>query len=374
MTLPYKEPSQVLALLLDKINEEGRRLGAISDMNISDMSANAPVGTTLALLERTLKTMSAVQARVHFAMKQEFKLLKEIIADYTPKEYAYEQEDVPTRAKQSDYKVVEVIPVSDPNAATMAQRVVQYQAVMQLAQAAPQIYDLPQLHRQMLDVLGIKNADKLVPLPDDMKPVDPISENMAVLKGKPVKAFISQDHDAHIAAHTTFIQDPKIAATIGQNPMAQQMQAAMMAHIAEHLGYQYRRQIEERLGVPLPPPDKPLPEDTEVQLSRLVAQASTQVLQINQQEAAQKQAQQQAQDPLIQMQQKELAIKEEEVKRKTIKDQADINLAEKKIALEAERISVEARKERDRLQAQRDKDATKVQTDIFKTLNKGGTK
>ena len=374
MTLPYKEPSQVLALLLDKINEEGRRLGAISDMNISDMSANAPVGTTLALLERTLKTMSAVQARVHFAMKQEFKLLKEIIADYTPKEYAYEQEDVPTRAKQSDYKVVEVIPVSDPNAATMAQRVVQYQAVMQLAQAAPQIYDLPQLHRQMLDVLGIKNADKLVPLPDDMKPVDPISENMAVLKGKPVKAFISQDHDAHIAAHTTFIQDPKIAATIGQNPMAQQMQAAMMAHIAEHLGFQYRRQIEERLGVPLPPPDKPLPEDTEVQLSRLVAQASTQVLQINQQEAAQKQAQQQAQDPLIQMQQKELAIKEEEVKRKTIKDQADINLAEKKIALEAERISVEARKERDRLQAQRDKDATKVQTDIFKTLNKGGTK
>ena len=374
MTLPYKEPSQVLALLLDKINEEGRRLGAISDMNISDMSANAPVGTTLALLERTLKTMSAVQARVHFAMKQEFKLLKEIIADYTPKEYAYEQEDVPTRAKQSDYKVVEVIPVSDPNAATMAQRVVQYQAVMQLAQAAPQIYDLPQLHRQMLDVLGIKNADKLVPLPDDMKPVDPISENMAVLKGKPVKAFISQDHDAHIAAHSTFIQDPKIAATIGQNPMAQQMQAAMMAHIAEHLGFQYRRQIEERLGVPLPPPDKPLPEDTEVQLSRLVAQASTQVLQINQQEAAQKQAQQQAQDPLIQMQQKELAIKEEEVKRKTIKDQADINLAEKKIALEAERISVEARKERDRLQAQRDKDATKVQTDIFKTLNKGGTK
>ena len=374
MTLPYKEPSQVLALLLDKINEEGRRLGAISDMNISDMSANAPVGTTLALLERTLKTMSAVQARVHFAMKQEFKLLKEIIADYTPKEYAYEQEDVPTRAKQSDYKVVEVIPVSDPNAATMAQRVVQYQAVMQLAQAAPQIYDLPQLHRQMLDVLGIKNADKLVPLPDDMKPVDPISENMAVLKGKPVKAFISQDHDAHIAAHTTFIQDPKIAATIGQNPMAQQMQAAMMAHIAEHLGFQYRRQIEERLGVPLPPPDKPLPEDTEVQLSRLVAQASTQVLQINQQEAAQKQAQQQAQDPLIQMQQKELAIKEEEVKRKSIKDQADINLAEKRVALEAERISIEAQKERDRLAAQKEKDATNLQADIFKTLNKGGTK
>ena len=374
MTLPYKEPSQVLAILLDKINEEGRRLGAISDMNISDMSANAPVGTTLALLERTLKTMSAVQARVHFAMKQEFKLLKEIIADYTPQEYAYEQEDVPVKAKQSDYKVVEVIPVSDPNAATMAQRVVQYQAVMQLAQAAPQIYDLPQLHRQMLDVLGIKNADKLVPLPDDMKPVDPVSENMAVLKGKPVKAFIYQDHDAHIATHTMFIQDPNIAATIGQNPMAQQMQAAMMAHIAEHLGYQYRKQIEERLGVPLPPPDKPLPEDTEVQLSRLVAQASTQVLQMNQQKAAQEQAMKQAQDPLIQMQQKELAIKEEEVKRKSIKDQADINLAEKKIALEAERISIEAQKEQDRLAAQKDRDMTKVQSDIFKTLNKGGTK
>jgi hypothetical protein len=256
----------------------------------------------------------------------------------------------------------------------MAQRVVQYQAVMQLAQAAPQIYDLPQLHRQMLDVLGIKNADKLVPLPYDMKPVDPVSENMAVLKGKPVKAFIYQDHDAHIATHTMFIQDPNIAATIGQNPMAQQMQAAMMAHIAEHLGFQYRRQIEERLGVPLPPPDKPLPEDTEVQLSRLVAQASAQVLQMNQQKAAQEQAMKQAQDPLIQMQQKELAIKEEEVKRKSIKDQADINLAEKKIALEAERISIEAQKERDRLDAQKDRDMTKVQSDIFKTLNKGGTK
>lgn len=374
MTLPYKEPSQVLALLLEKINEEGRKLGAISDMNISDMSANAPVGTTLALLERTLKTMSAVQARVHFAMKQEFKLLKEIIADYTPKEYEYEQEDVPVKAKQSDYQVVEVIPVSDPNAATMAQRVVQYQAVMQLAQAAPQIYDLPQLHRQMLDVLGIKNADKLVPLPDDMKPVDPISENMAVLKGKPVKAFISQDHDAHIAAHTTFIQDPKIAATLGQNPMAQQMQAAMMAHIAEHLGYQYRRQIEERLGVPLPPPDKPLPEDTEVQLSRLVAQASTQVLQMNQQRAAQEQALKQAQDPLIQIQQKELEIKDKEVERKKIKDMAEINLADKKIALEAERIQIDASKEKDRLVAQKERDMTKVQSDIFKSLNKGGTK
>ena len=317
MTLPYKEPSQVLNMLLDKITAEGRRLGAVADLNISDMSANAPVGTTLALLERTLKTMSAVQARVHYAMKNEFKLLKEIIKDYTPEEYTYVPEGAGPRAKRSDYDVVEVIPVSDPNAATMAQRVIQYQTVMQMAATAPQIYDLPQLHRQMLNVIGIKDADKLVPLPDDMTPKDPISENMAVLKGKPVKAFIYQDHDAHIAAHQTFIQDPMIAQTIGQNPMAQQLQAAMMAHIAEHLGYQYRRNIEQRLGVPLPPPDKGLPEDVEVQLSKLVAEASTQLLQMNQAKAAQQQAMAQAQDPLIQMQQAELQIKAQKEDRKS---------------------------------------------------------
>lgn len=375
MTLPYKEPSQVLNMLLDKITMEGRRLGAVADLNISDMSANAPVGTTLALLERTLKTMSAVQARVHYAMKNEFKLLKEIIKDYTPEDYSYIPNDAAPKAKRSDYDLVEVIPVSDPNAATMAQRVIQYQTVMQMAQMAPQIYDLPQLHRQMLNVMGIKDADKLVPLPDDMKPVDPVSENMAVLKGKPVKAFMHQDHDAHIAAHTTFIQDPMIAQTIGQNPMAQQMQAAMMAHIAEHLGYQYRRQIEMRLGVPLPPPDKELPEDVEVQLSKLVAEASTQLLQMNQAQAAQKQALAQAQDPMIQMAQQELQIKAQKEQREAQKDAADTQLAQERLQLERERIAVEAQKEQARLQNKADTDDKKIQLELTKTIvGKGKTK
>jgi hypothetical protein len=368
MTLPYKEPSQVLNMLLDKITAEGRRLGAVADMDISDMSANAPVGTTFALLERTLKTMSAVQARVHYAMKLEFKLLKEIIADYTPEDYSYQPADAPKRAKRGDYSLVEVVPVSDPNAATMAQRVVQYQAVMQMSQMAPQIYDLPQLHRQMLEVMGVKNADKLVPMPDDMKPVDPVSENMNVLKGKPVKAFIYQDHDAHIATHQMFIQDPKIAATLGQNPMAQQMQAAMMAHIAEHLGYQYRREMEQRLGVPLPPPDKALPEDVEVQLSKLVAEASGQLLQMHQGEAAQKAAQQQAQDPLIQMQQQELQIKQAEQQRKAQKDAADLQIDQQRIQLEQQRIQIEAQKEQARLAAKTETDDKKIQLDLTKSM------
>lgn len=368
MTLPYKEPSQVLNMLLDKITAEGRRLGAVADINISDMSANAPVGTTLALLERTLKMMSAVQARVHYAMKNEFKLLKEIIKDYTPEDYAYIPEGAAPKAKRGDYDLVEVIPVSDPNASTMAQRVIQYQTVMQMAATAPQIYDLPQLHRQMLNVIGIKDADKLVPLPDDMTPKDPISENMAVLKGKPVKAFIYQDHDAHIAAHTTFIQDPTIAATLGQNPMAQQMQSAMMAHIAEHLGYQYRRNIEQRMGVPLPPPDKSLPEDVEVQLSKLVAEASTQLLQMNQAKVAQQQAMQQAQDPLIQMQQQELQIKAQEQQRKAQKDAADIQIDQARLQLERERIQVEAQKEQARLQNKAETDDKKLQFELTKTV------
>lgn len=368
MTLPYKEPSQVLNMLLDKITAEGRRLGAVADLNISDMSANAPVGTTLALLERTLKTMSAVQARVHYAMKNEFKLLKEIIKDYTPEDYTYVPEGAAPKAKRSDYDLVEVIPVSDPNAATMAQRVIQYQTVMQMAATAPQIYDLPQLHRQMLNVIGIKDADKLVPLPDDMTPKDPVSENMAVLKGKPVKAFIYQDHDAHIAAHQTFIQDPMIAQTIGQNPMAQQLQAAMMAHIAEHLGYQYRRNIEQRLGVPLPPPDKSLPEDIEVQISKLVAEASTQLLQMNQAKAAQQQAMAQAQDPLIQMQQQELQLKAQKEQREAQKDAADIQLAQERLQLERERIGVEAQKEQARLQNKADTDDKKVQLELTKAM------
>jgi hypothetical protein len=353
MPLPYKEPSQVLAGLLDKITEEGRRLGAISDMNISDMSANAPVGTTLALLERTLKTMSAVQARVHYSMKEEFKLLRDIIRDYTSETYSYEPDFTKDRQiKQSDYDMVEVIPVSDPNSSTMAQRIMQYQAVMQLASQAPQIYDLPQLHRQMIEVLGIKNADKLVPVEDDEKPRDPISENMAIIKGKPVKAFIYQDHDAHIATHTAFMQDPMIAQQMGQNPQAQMLMAAAQAHIAEHLGFSYRRQIEERMGVSMPEPDADMPPDMEVQLSRLVAQASQQLLQIHKGQAAQQQAQQVAQDPLIQMQQQELQIKQQEVQIKAQKNQTDAQLAEQKLQLERDRIGVDAHIRTAQVQAQ----------------------
>jgi hypothetical protein len=281
MALPYKEPSQVLAALLERITEEGRRLGSIADMKISDMSANSPVGTTLALLERQLKTMSAVQARVHYSMKQEFKLLKNIIRDYAPSEYEYDPQYGDKRAKQADYDLVEVIPVSDPNSSTMAQRIMQYQAVIQLASQAPQIYDLPQLHRQMIEVLGIRNADKLVPVTEDQKPRDPISENMSLLRGTPVKAFIYQDQEAHIAAHTSFLQDPMIAQQMGQNPMAQQMAAAAQAHIAEHLAFLYRKKIEEQMGVPLPAPDEPLPEEIEVQLSQLVAQASAQLMPVS---------------------------------------------------------------------------------------------
>jgi hypothetical protein len=335
MTLPYKEPSQVLLALLTQINEEGRRLGSIADMKVSDMSAQAPVGTTLALLERQLKTMSAVQARVHFAMKQEFKLLKAIIRDYTPQEYSYDPAEGNRKAKQADYDLVEVIPVSDPNSATMAQRIMQYQAVIQLAQQAPQIYNLPQLHRQMIEVLGIKNADKLVPIEDDMTPRDPVSENMAFLNGKPTKAFIYQDHDAHIAVHVSLMQDPMMAQQIGQSPMGQQMGAAIMAHVAEHLAFNYRKKVEEQLGVPLPPPDQEMPEDIEVELSRLVAQASTQLLQLNMSKAQQAQAQQAQQDPMVQMQQAELQIKAQEAKTKEQKVQGDLAIKQAELQLKA---------------------------------------
>jgi hypothetical protein len=338
MTLPYKEPSQVLAALLEKITAEARRLGAISDMNISDMSANAPVGTTLALLERTLKPMAAVQARVHFAMKQEFKLLKALIAEYADEPYDYIPEGVDRRARSEDYALVEVIPVSDPNASTMAQRVVQYQAAFQMAQQAPQIYDLPFLHRQMLETLGIKQADKIVPLAEDQKPRDPVSENMGALTGKPLKAFIYQDHDAHIATHMSFMQDPMIAQAIGQNPMAQQIMAALQAHIAEHLGFSYRKQIEERLGAPLPAPDAEMPEEMEVQLARLVADAGKQLTQMHQAQAAQQQAQQVQQDPLFQLQQAELQVKQQEVQRKAAKDAAEIQIDQEKLKLEAAKL------------------------------------
>lgn len=342
LPLPYKEPSQVLSLLLDRITEEGRRLGSIADMKISDMSANSPVGTTLALLERQLKTMSAVQARVHYAMREEFKLLKAIIRDTAPTEYDYDPASGDRKAKQSDYDAVEVIPVSDPNSATMAQRIMQYQAVIQLSATAPQIYDLPQLHRQMIEVLGIKNADKLVPITDDMKPRDPISENMAFLNGKPVKAFIYQDHDAHIAVHTSMTQDPLLMAQIGQNPQAQKMQAEIQAHIAEHLAYAYRKKIEEQLGVPMPDPDSELPEDIEVQLSRLVAQAAQQLTGQNKAQAMQQQAQQAAQDPLVQMQQAELQIKQAEVERKKAKDEMDAALRAQQLVLQEQKQAIDA--------------------------------
>jgi hypothetical protein len=363
MPLPYKEPSQTLLALLNQITEEGRRLGAISDMNISDMSSNAPVGTTLALLERTLKTMSAVQARVHASMRMEFKLLRGIIRDFAPTSYSYTPESGDRKAKQSDYDTTEVIPVSDPNAATMAQRIMQYQAAIQLAQGAPQIYDLPQLHRQMLEVLGIKNADKLVPIEDDQTPKDPISENMAFLVGKPTKAFIYQDHDAHISTHMAMMQDPSVMAMIGQSPMAQQVQGAIQSHIAQHLAFAYRANVEKQLGVEIPAPDSELTPDEEVQLSRLVAKASQQLAQVNQQKAQQQQALQKAQDPVMQLQQAELQIQQQDLQRKQQKDLADNQLAQQRLALDAQRIQADIEKEKMRVQSDAHKYVVQNQND-----------
>jgi len=379
MPLPYKEPSQTLLALLNQITTEGRRLGAISDMNISDMSANAPVGTTLALLERTLKPMAAVQARVHYAMKQEFKLLKTLLAEYAPAEYSYQPARGEVGARQADYMLVEVIPVSDPNSSTMAQRVVQYQAVLQMSQSAPQIYDLPQLHRQMIEVLGVKNADKLIPIKEDMKPADPVSENMNALVGKPMRAFIYQDHDAHIQTHTAFMQDPAVAQMIGQNPQASQIMASLQAHIAEHLGFNYRKQMEERLGAPLPPPNEELDQDVEVQLARAVAEAGKQLTQAHQQQAAQQQAQQKAQDPVVQMQQAELQIKQAEVQRKTKKDSADIKLRQAELQLKAAKdkeqlridkaeIAIDAKKEGVKLSTDKQDKTDKRNLEILKTM------
>ena len=368
MMLPYKEPSQTLLALLQRITDEGRRLGAISDMNISDMSANAPVGTTLALLERTLKPMAAVQARVHYAMKQEFKLLKKIISEEAPEDNCYQPETGLAKARKSDYAMVDVIHVSDPNSSTMAQRVVQYQAVFQMSQSAPQIYDLPYLHRQMIEVLGIKNADKIVPTSEDQKPRDPVSENMSALVGKPMKAFIHQDHEAHIATHTAFMQDPMIAQTIGQNPQAQQIMSSLQAHIAEHLGFSYRKQMEERLGVTLPPPDEELPEDVEIQLSKLIADGGKQLAQQHQQQAAQTQAQQQAADPLFQLEQSKVKVQEMEVTRKAKKDQTDAEIAAAKLVMEKERVNIEAQKEANRVKSQESQAQQRLKLDALKVL------
>jgi hypothetical protein len=337
LPLPYKEPSQVLYTLFNQIVQEGRSFVSAGDLNISDMSANAPVGTTLALLERTLKVMSAVQARLHYSMRQEFKLLKVIIADYTPEEYDYEPIEGNRRAKKSDYDMVEVLPVSDPNAATMAQKIVQYQAVIQLAQGAPQLYNLPLLHRQMIEILGIKNANKLVPIEDDQKPTDPVQENMNMINGKPVKAFIEQDHEAHIAVHMAAMQDPKMAKLIGQNPMAQQIQAAAMAHINEHMAFEYRKQIELQLGVTLPTEEENENMDPEIaaKVAQMSAIAAQRLLQQNQAQAAQEQAQQMAQDPVVQMQQKELAIKEAEANARIEQGNRKLDIEEKRLAADA---------------------------------------
>ena len=375
MTLPYKEPSQVLYSLFNTIVEEGRRFASSADMQISDMSAQAPVGTTLAILERTLKVMSAVQARIHYSMKQELKLLKEIIRDYTDPDYTYTPEDGDRSCKKSDYDHVDVIPVSDPNAATMAQKIVQYQAVLQLAQQAPQIYNMPVLHRQMLDVLGIRNAQKLIPMIDDMKPKDPIAENMDVLTMKPVKAFIYQDQDAHIATHQAFMQDPQVAAMLGQNPQAQAMMAALQAHISEHFAFKYRQQIEQQLGAPLPyfkdDDEESIAEDVEVQISRAVAQAAQQLTTQNMAQAQQQQAQQKAEDPIIQMQQQELALKGEEQKRKAAKDATDAQLKQMEMEnhkeIEMHRIELEARRFGANMAKDKAKDAfdtQKLATDV----------
>jgi hypothetical protein len=367
LPLPYKEPSAVLAALMDKIVEEGRRFAATADMKVSDMSAQAPVGTTLALLERQLKVMTAVSARLHFSFKQELKLLAGLIRDYTDDDYDYDPVDAPRKAKKSDYSHVEIIPVSDPNAATMSQRVVQYQAVIQMAQMAPDIYDLPKLHRGMLEVLGIKNAAELVPLPDDQKPKDPVSENMAALKGEPLKAFQYQDHQAHIQVHMSAMQDPIVMQLVGQNPRAPQIQAAMMAHIAEHVGFAYRQKIEQQLGMPLPPEDEKLPPEIELQLSAMMAQAAQQVLQQSQAQAAQQQAQQQAQDPVLQMQQQELQLRAQDLQIKAQKVQVDAAARADELALREKQMQIDAAYKADKLEADQERDGARMGIDIAKS-------
>ena len=385
MPLPYKEPSQTLLALLDKITNEGRRLGAVADMNISDMSANAPVGTTLALLERTLKPMAAVQARVHYAMKLEFRMLKELMAENAPEDYGYEPHRGEVSARRQDYEMVEVIPVSDPNSTTMAQRVVQYQTVLQMSQQAPQIYNLPQLHRQMIEVLGVKNADKLVPTDEDVKPTDPISENMNVLTGTPIKAFLTQDHEAHIKTHQMFMQDPTLAQTLGKSPEAQKTMAALSAHIAEHVAFKYRADMEAKIGAPLPFVNEELPTEVEVGVSRLAAAAGEQINMRNKQQMAQQQAQQKAQDPIVQLKQQELQIKQQEmqlkaqkdqveaqikqaeIQRKTQKDQMDNQVDMQQLEIERQELQIDAQKAGAKLAADRRTANNKLDLELAKT-------
>jgi hypothetical protein len=345
MPLPYKEPSQTLLTLRGIIAEEAQKFAAAPDMKIADMSANAPVGTTLALIERNLKVMSAVQARMHFTMKQELQLLAKIIRDYADEDYKYDPEKADRRARKNDYSHVEIIPVSDPNASTLAQRVVQYQAVIQLAQQAPQIYNLPKLHRQMLDVLNIKDADKLVPLEEDEKPTDPVTENMNILNGKPVKAFIDQDHEAHIAVHMAAMQDPKLMQLMGQNPQAQVLLAAGQAHVTEHIAFAYRQQVEQQLGAALPNPEAKLPPEAEAEMSKTIAQAASRLLQKNQAEIQMQKNIQAQQDPIVQMQQQELQIKQQEVAIKQQLAQLEAQVAQAKIQLDQARLESENQRE-----------------------------
>jgi hypothetical protein len=379
LPLPYKEPSQVLFALFQNIVEEGRAFANGGDMNVSDMSAQAPVGTTLAILERTLKVMGAVQSRMHFSMKQEFKLLKVIIADYAPEDYDFEPEEGSRAARKSDYDSTDVIPVSDPNASTMAQKIVQYQAVLQLAQGAPQLYDMPLLHRQMIEVLGVKNASKLVKTEDDQVPTDPVQENQNILTGQPVKAFIQQNHEAHIQVHMMAMQDPKIVQIISQNPQAQMMQAAMMAHINEHVGFQYRLEIEKRMGMPLPGEDqnKQVPPEMADHLAIMAADAAKQLFTQNSQEAQQQQAQQQMQDPIVQMQMQELQLKQQDLQLKQQKQAMDaaakadqIRVEESRIAAQKEiaamQVAATAASNKDRLNKQMELDGARLGADIAK--------
>jgi hypothetical protein len=372
MPLPYKEPSQVLFQLMQSIVEDGRRFASIADLKISDMSSQSPVGTTLAILERTLKVMSSVQSRVYAAMKQEFKILAHIIREDTPAEYSYEPLQGRPSVKQSDYDMVEVIPVANPNSATMAQKVVQYQTVLQLAQTAPGLYDLPLLHRQMLNTIGIANVDKLIPTGEDSKPMDPVSENMSIITGKPVKAFIYQDHEAHIQVHLNAAQDPYILETMQDNPNAQAVSGAGQAHIAEHVAFLYRAKLEEQLGVPLPPPDEPLPEEVEIELSRLVAKASEKLLQANTAQKQQEAAQESAQDPVVQMQQQEMQIKQGDLQRKIAKDQIDAQFKQAGLAVNTKAREMELALDAQRIQSEEKQVLAKILADSHKdeeTLN-----
>lgn len=379
LPLPYKEPSQVLFALFQNIVQEGRQFASAGDMKVSDMSAQAPVGTTLAILERTLKVMGAVQARMHYSMRQEFRLLKAIIADYTPEEYDYDPIDGSRKAKRADYDMVAVIPVSDPNAATMAQKIVQYQAALQLAQTAPQLYNLPLLHRQMIEVLGIKNAAKLVPVEDDARPIDPVQENQNALTNKPNKAFLEQDHQAHIAVHTSMLQNPKIMGLVQSTPQGQAIVAAMMAHINEHLAFAYRTEVEKTIGLLLPTEkqEKNMEPEVAAQVAQLAAQASTRMTQQAQSQAAQQQAQQQAQDPIIQMQQQELQIKMQELQLKVQKQQVDaaakadqLRIEESRIAAQKEiaamQVGASAAAAKDKLQKNQELEGTRIGVDIAK--------